>query len=151
VPVVKTLASLVLVALSLGASACSGTTDVGSTPYQLTFSRTGGLPPPIHDVTVIDSAAKTISYEATSFPQQTATLATSDLDAVSAAIDAANLEHAGGPFHGTCEDVLSYEGTLVIGGSSYDVSWEDCSNASLEAMGQTINKLDAKLFPTAGP
>jgi hypothetical protein len=149
----KTLAALLLVPLS----ACGGSTVIGATPYQLTYSRAGGVTG-ANEVSVVDSAARTLSYHATyastvspPFPEQQATLAQADVDTLTAAIEAANLEHAGGPYHcATCQDTLSYEAKLVIGGSTYDVHWEDDTDASLEAMGTTITELDAKDFPSSG-
>jgi hypothetical protein len=150
----KTLASLALVPFALFLSACSSSTEIGTAPYQLTFTTTGGLTG-ANDVTVIDSAAKTISHQSighSATPQQQATLTQAEVDRITTAIEQANLEHAGGPYHcATCADQQSYDAKLVTGGATYDASWEDGSDASLEAMGQTIALLVDEKFFSTGP
>jgi hypothetical protein len=155
-PGMKTLASLALVPLALFLSACSSSTEIGTTPYQLTFSKTGGLLG-VNEVTVIDSAARTISHQSlqgsgTPAPPQQATLTQAEVDRITTAIEQADLEHAGGPYHCTgCADQQGYDAKLVTGGATYDASWEDYSDASLEAMGHAIAALIDEKFSSTGP
>ena len=148
------LLPLLTVIASLALAACHGGTTI-SGPYTLTFHRTGGLLG-LQETIVIDSAARTIvrSYATASSPTpvvQPATLTDADVATVTAAVEAADLEHAGGPYAcKACSDTMSYEAALVVGGATYDALWTDDSDASLEALGSTLGVLDENKFPS-GP
>ncbi|MBK8258643.1 MAG: hypothetical protein IPK82_39035 [Polyangiaceae bacterium] len=128
--------------------------DKLTAPYVVTLRQTGGIAG-MNMVTVIDSAAKKITYGGPRNQNaETRDVSADEVAEITRALEAANYATFPGQIKGgAIADAFNYEVKLTTGGKDFVVSWSDGAQVSdtISAVRAAIAKLRAAKFDGVSP